>query len=104
MRGENRVHGRRNEQSNDEQTGEAAAFGDQIGDSLNPLEPFRVKRVIPLGSQVVEIAGQICALLVSLRLIPVHHDDRTVGCRRSGGPSETTFTSYCRVGLGKCNG
>jgi len=71
--GENRVHPRRNEQWKDEQTGVAAAFGDQIGDSLNPLEPFRVKRVIPLGSQVVEIAGQICALLVSLRLIPVQH-------------------------------
>jgi hypothetical protein len=39
------------EQSKDEQTGVVAAFSDQIGDSLNPLELFRVKRVIPQGSQ-----------------------------------------------------
>jgi hypothetical protein len=45
---ENHVHRRRNEQWKDEQTGVVAAFGgDQIGDSLSPLELFRVKRVIP---------------------------------------------------------
>jgi len=27
-----------------------AASGDQMGDLLSPLEAFRVKRVIPLGS------------------------------------------------------
>ena len=31
------------EQSKDEQTGVVAAFSDQIGDSLSPLELFRVK-------------------------------------------------------------
>jgi hypothetical protein len=55
--GENRVHPRRNEQWKDEQTGVAAAFGDQIGDSLNPLNRSGSKGVFPGTAQVAEIAG-----------------------------------------------
>jgi hypothetical protein len=53
-----------------------AAFGDQIGDSLSSLKPFRVKRVFPQGSQTAESVGLIITVLASLRLIPSgHHPD-----------------------------
>jgi hypothetical protein len=38
----------------------------EMGDSLSPLEAFRVKRVFPQGSQTAEFVDLIIAVFVSL--------------------------------------